>query len=397
MPTTAGYDTTQAVGAAGDAPVLVAPQALLEMVRGTLAGMGCAEVEQREVADHLVESNLQGHDSHGVQMLPVYAAGIRSGRMRGNVPISVVPAASSFLVVDGYVTDKSSGKTSHAFGQHAMSQAVDLCIERVKRDGVAVLSFRRSGHIGRLGRYGARVARAGLGGLFFANVQDHKPLVAVHGGSKIACCTNPVCVALPADGGARDFVLDFATSRVAFGKIRDMIAKGVTEAPEGLFLDGHGVPSRDPLDMMRSHDGALLPFGEHKGSGLLVACELLAGALTGSATQHPRNPLRCTPEDQSPLNSVFAVVFDPALCAGGNGSGASARFGEIDAFLDHLRAGERLAADTPILMAGDKERHTAAQRASGIPIPRAVWGTLVATAKEFGAEPAPLLQPHSKL
>ena len=83
-----------------------------------------------------------------------------------------------------------------------------------------------------------------------------------------------------------------------------------------------------------------MTFGEHKGYGMAVACELLGGALTGGGTWHrPADTARTV------LNGMLTVLIDPAKL------GTQASFEqEARAFIDWLRqsppgAGLRRGAD----------------------------------------------------
>jgi hydroxycarboxylate dehydrogenase B len=114
-------------------------------------------------------------------------------------------------------------------------------------------------------------------------VVDHVPLVAPFRGSDARYGTNPLCLVMPGTDRTEELLLDMATSRSALGKARIAMNSGVL-APEGSLLDSTGKPTRDPSVMFKQPPGALVAFGEHKGYGLGLFCELLAGVLTGGGT-----------------------------------------------------------------------------------------------------------------
>ena len=126
--------------------------------------------------------------------------------------------------------------------------------------------------------------------------------------------------------------------------------------------------------------GALLSFGAHKGYGLALVCELLAGALLGGATAW-RPEMR----DQGIINSWLAFVLDPA------------RFGDVSQFraevaavIADVKASPAADPDSPVLVAGEKERITKAKRlAGGIPVDATTWGNLVNAAKSLGINAVP--------
>ena len=150
-------------------------------------------------------------------------------------------------------------------------------IERAKKHGVCVVGLTIAHHIGRIGHWGEQCARAGMVSTHWVNVHGHKSMVAPFGGAEPRFTTNPYCTAVPRKG-KEPIVLDFATSQVAAGKVRVAFNKKV-QMEDGLLIDAAGQPSTDPGVLYNPPFGAILPFGLHKGGGLAVICDLLAGAL----------------------------------------------------------------------------------------------------------------------
>ena len=71
------------------------------LARHVFAAAGSAEEEAAIVAEHLVEANLKGHDSHGVGMIPTYLRNLRGGHAAVNQPGRVVSDQGSMIVYDG--------------------------------------------------------------------------------------------------------------------------------------------------------------------------------------------------------------------------------------------------------------------------------------------------------
>src|SRR5579884_619024 len=249
---------------------------LTGIARRVFAAAGSAEEEAAIVADHLVEANLKGHDSHGVGMIPTYLHNLAAGKAAANQPGRVVSDSGSMIVYDG----------ERGWGQIVARNATLLGIERARRDGVAVVALRNAHHIGRIGTYGEMCAGAGLLSVHFVNITDQRPAVAPWRGRDGRFGTNPLCVALPGPLPDRPVIADMATSRIAMGKVRVARNKGQQIAADTL-LDDSGNPTTDPDVMYRRPRGALLTFGEHKGYALAFICEMLGGALTGSGTMRP--------------------------------------------------------------------------------------------------------------
>jgi uncharacterized oxidoreductase len=220
-------------------------QALGALAARIFAAGGSADDEARLVADHLVEANLCGHDSHGVGMIPRYVHHLRAGSLVPNRRGRVLRDEGAIITYDG----------ERGYGQVVAHAATDLAIRRAAASGIAVVALRNAHHIGRVGAYGEQSATAGMVSLHFVNVIGHEPLVAPHRGRDARLSTNPVCIALPAAEPGRPIVLDMATSKVAMGKVRVARNKGAA-LPPGLVLDAAGRPSTDPRVMFQKPTGA---------------------------------------------------------------------------------------------------------------------------------------------
>src|ERR1700732_480981 len=227
--------------------------------------------EAQLIADHLIEANLRGHDSHGVGLSPNYLQHLAGGTVVANRKGRVVSENGSLIVYNG----------ERAWGQIAARETTTIAIAKARETGVAVVALRNPHHIGRVGTYGEICAEAGLVSFHFVNVTDARPAVAPWRGTDARFSTNPVCIAIPGPEPERPIILDMATSVVAMGKVRVARNKGEQLKP-GILLDGEGKATTDPGAMYRQPRGALMTFGEHKGYALAFVCEMLAGALCGS-------------------------------------------------------------------------------------------------------------------
>jgi uncharacterized oxidoreductase len=174
-------------------------------------------------------------------------------------------------------------------------------------------------------------------------------------------------------------VLDFATSRVAQGKMRVAHNEGRRVEP-GTLIDEHGHPTTDPgvvvVPQSNGLFGALMAFGDYKGYGLAVACELLGGALTGSGTWHQPT----YPAVRAVFNGMLTILIDPARL------GTQATFEqEALAFTDWLKAGPVAPGFDAVHVAGDPERGYRKQRAQeGIVIDAQTWQEIVSAGHKVG-------------
>jgi hydroxycarboxylate dehydrogenase B len=358
---------------------LIAVDVLTTVVTGIFRASGCDEAEAALIATDLVEANLTGHDSHGVVRVPRYVDWLRSGFVYAGRTATVETDGGGFAVLDGH----------RGFGQTVAAQAVQLGIERAGEHGVGVIALRNAGHVGRVGRYAETAIAAGMISIHFVNVAG-SPLVAPFGAVERRFSTAPVAIGVPLPD--RPVVLDFATSLVAEGKVQ-VASYGGSPLPPYALIEPDGRRSGDPRVLFGDYgptdlrsasggSGALRAFGEHKGSGLALVCELLAGAFTGGDCAGP------SPEDTGVANGMLSIYLSPE------------RFGTAEAFartgrdyLDWVLSARPVDPDRPVLAPGDPEARTRAARArAGVPLASDTWAAIRRTAAELGV-PVPPEQP----
>jgi uncharacterized oxidoreductase len=344
--------------------MIVVPHAELSgIARRVFTAAGSDEAEAAIVADHLVEANLKGHDSHGVGMIPSYLRNVGAGKCAPNQPGRVVSDMGSIIVYDG----------ERGFGQIVARRATELGIAKAREMGVAVVALRNAHHIGRVGTYGELCAGAGMVSLHFVNITDQRPAVAPWRGSDARFGTNPACISMPGPAPDRPIILDMATSRIAMGKVRVARNKG-EEIADGILLDAEGRPTGDPNVMYRRLRGALITFGEHKGYGLAFICEMLGGALTGSGTMRPERQ-----DAESVTNGMLMIVIDPARLVD-----QAWLADEVAAMTAYVTASKPQRPDEPVLIPGDPERQKREQRMrDGVPIDPETWREIAEAARQF--------------
>nr|WP_283254125.1 malate/lactate/ureidoglycolate dehydrogenase [Ramlibacter paludis] len=328
---------------------------------------GSSKEEAQTVADNLVLANLSGHDSHGVGMVPRYIDAVLEGGLKPNTDIAVKLDGGSLLALDG----------QRGYGQVVGAQAMALAMERAQATGSCVMALANAHHLGRIGHFAEMAVARGLVSIHFVNVQS-RPVVAPFGGGDGRYGTNPFCVGVPMEG-REPFVLDFATSRVAQGKMRVAHNEGRQVEP-GYLIDEKGQPTTNPgvvvVPQAGGMFGALMAFGEHKGYGMAVACELLGGALTGSGTWH-----RPADTKRAVINGMFTVLVDPRKL------GTQSEFArEALAFADWLKQSPPAPGSEGVLLAGEPERAARVQRErEGIVVDDTTWQEIVAAGAKVGA------------
>jgi uncharacterized oxidoreductase len=321
------------------------------------------ELEADQVATNLVEANLKGHDSHGVGMLPIYIRNIKKGLLNPEAHIKTIKDQPSLLVLDG----------QFGFGQVVGPEAMVKAIEHTQQQGVCIMTLKNAHHLGRIGHMGEQAAAAGLISMHYVNVVGINSLVAPFGGAKGRMSTNPFCCAIPM-GDEPPFILDMATSTIALGKARVAYNSGVA-VPEGCLVDQQGQPTNDPSVMFSNPMGALTYIGEHKGFGLALVCELLAGALIGEWTAQDERP-----KQNQVVNHMLTVMIDPSAL--GNLQGFVEEAKKLVAYIKQTPPAEGVDS---VLIPGEPERLSKQRRLKdGIPIDATTWKQLTDTAQSLG-------------
>src|SRR5215469_15181310 len=349
--------------------VTIKVQNLIDFVADVFGQADSLPEEAIRIATYLTTANLTGHDSHGVIRVPVYIRWKKMGSVVPNQNAEVVLDTPSLSVVDG----------KFGYGQTVAPQAVKIGIDKCKKAGLAAVALRTAGHIGRVGDWAEMAAAEGLVSVYFVNAAGSL-LVAPYGGVEKRLSTAPYCVGIPRQGKP-PVVLDFATSIVAEGKCL-VASRGGKKLPKGALIDSDGTLSEDPHvlygpytpDGPRDHTkgtGAIRAFGEHKGSGLAFICELLGGALTGTGA---------TAANRRFANGMLAFYIDPKVVDVSN-----VFDGEMTRYVDFIRATKPVAGVEQVLIPGDPERKTRAERLrNGVPLPDDTWAAIVNTAREVG-------------
>ena len=345
---------------------LIRAEALNPAIRELVRGFGSDEREVALVTDNLIQANLTGHDSHGIGMLPRYSEAWVEGGLKANAHIKTLMDGGALLRLDG----------QKGFGQVVGHEAMNLGIARARQFGSCIMALGNAHHLCRIGAWAEMAVAEGFVSIHFVNVIS-RPIVAAFGGCDARFGTNPFTVGIPVAG--RDpILLDFATSVIAQGKAR--VAHNKSEKlPPGRIIDNEGRDSNDPAYAVVDPLGAILAFGEHKGYGLAVACELLGGALAaGMVCDGPPTGERRV------LNGMLTIILDPKAIAD------TATFErQTRAFLDWVTASPARAGFDKVRLAGEPEREWRAKRlAEGIPVDANSWSEILAAAARLKVDPA---------
>lgn len=348
--------------------VLVPADPLRRLITDIFRSEGCSAAESGRIAKSLVGASLTGHDSHGVLRTPRYVWWLHEGHLKTDQELETITEAAAFALADGH----------HGFGQTIAPQAVELGMRKARQEGVAVVALRNSGHVGRVGDWAEMAADAGYVSVHFVNVAGSQ-LVAPFGGVDRRMSTAPFTAGFPM-AGTDPIILDFATSVVAEGKVM-VAANGGQPLPPAALMDQDGSLSSDPRVLYgyapdakdrgpRSGTGAMRAMGEHKGSGLALICELLAGALTDSGC--------CGPGERRIANGMLSIYINPKALGVAETMAAEAR-----QYLNWVTSSRPATAGGEVLLPGEPERRLRAKRMlEGIPLPDDGWKAISETARQ---------------
>ena len=343
--------------------VQLSAEKLIRFVGDLLRAANVSESDANDVATSLVESNLRGHESHGVLRVAEYLDALRTGELRSGVDWQVLTETPAVLVADA----------NRGFGQVMARRLVVALAEKCRPLGIACGTLKNCGHVGRLAEWVEQAARLGFAAMMSVNDNGVLKCVAPPGGLDARISTNPLGLAVPTNG--EPLVLDLSTSVVANGKVRAKLLAG-EPCPPGWLQDADGNPTTDPASRFRENSGTLLPLGGeahgYKGFGLGLLLDVLIGGLSGGSCP-PAGP------DEIGTNNVLLVLWDSSRFAG-----ASHFLGEADKLIDYVRSTPCKPGVDRITLPGDRSAATRRERiANGIPLDAGTWTMLCDAAKSL--------------
>lgn len=327
--------------------IVVPGKALTAVVRDCFLALGLPADDARAIADAVVDANLRGIDSHGLQRVPTYLRRVHDGLAQGSDRMTTTSEFGPLCRLDA----------GHALGPAGATKAADTAVDLARRYGLALVALGRSGHFGAAGFYARRIAREGLIGIVMSN---GPATMAPHGASTPFLGTSALAIATPL-GRHGEFALDMAASVVARGKIMRAAAHGTSIAP-GLAIDSNGEATTDPRAALA---GSVLPIGGPKGSGLAFAINILAAVLGGADFDDEMAPLHGDPAQPQNVGHIFLVI-DPWRVAD-----PQSEIDRLERLIDRLHALGTANGSGRVVFAGEASELLARERRkSGIPIDR---------------------------
>jgi LDH2 family malate/lactate/ureidoglycolate dehydrogenase len=335
--------------------VCIRDKTLRDFITGIFRGFGVPEGHASIVSDTLVEANLRGVDSHGVDRMDFYIGQLKAGGIDGAAAGKVFSESGGCVLYDG----------RNGFGQVVADRCVANVLRVAAGTGLAMVVARNSQHFGAASYWADQIARSGCAGIVMSTAGSGVP---PFGGKTPRLGTNPIAMAVP---GGR-WLLDMATTTSAHGRLGVAAAKNLDQIPASWgFVDSEGRPTTDRREAER---GWSVPFGGYKGTGLAVMAEILSAGLSGGPMSIDA-PSGRNLADPLQTSHMFLAVDPKRFLKPGE---FEVRMGRL---IELIKSSEPAAGHNEVLVAGEVEWRTQAKRLKeGIPIPRSLWDRLAALA-----------------
>ncbi len=340
---------------------------LKQFVRAAFEAAGCPTPDADIMAETLVEADLRGVHTHGVNAIAGYIKRILGGGANPTPTVRVARNGAGFAVIDG----------DNGLGQVVGHYAMERCIERAHANGIGAVAIRNSSHFGAAGYYAWMGIQADMIG--FATTSSGNRMAPI-GGKTPVVGNNPLAWGIPA-GKEKPFLLDMAQSVVAAGKLGMASRKG-ERIPFGWALDSDGKPTDDPA---RGSKGLLVPIGGPKGFGLAIVMDVLSGALSGAALG--RQLLRTHLPDAPSRIGHFMMAIDI-----GQFVDIDEFKSRIDQMIREIKDSEPSEGTRELYLAGEIEWNFKNERLiRGIPLLTSIVEDLETTARDLGLNGIQLL------
>jgi LDH2 family malate/lactate/ureidoglycolate dehydrogenase len=246
-----------------------------------------------------------------------------------------------------------------------------LVIKLAKEHGIAIVNLKESHHNGAEGVYAHAIAKEGMIGMVMST---GNPIMAVTGSCEATIGNNPFAYAVPA-GKYNTLMMDVAMSAVADGKVQVAKATGKLLEP-GCILDKNGKPSVVPDDYLSG--GVLLPFGAHKGYGLSVMVECMAGILSGAALTHDINSWNKIPGHCGNTGHVFVAMDISKMMSVADYEKS------VETMIEQFKNAKRAEGVQEIFFPGELEQRRAAQCGDMVSLLPSTWEKLELAAQYTG-------------
>ena len=325
--------------------------------------LGVSREDAKMVADTLIKADQWGVASHGVMRVERYVKCLQSG---GILPDAEFTVEQQF---GGWVRASGNG----GLGIPASCKATELVIQLAREHGIAIVNLRQSHHNGAEGVYADMIAKEGMIGMV---MRTGNPIMAVTGSCEATIGNNPFAYAVPA-GKYGTLMMDVAMSAVADGKIRVLKSMGKLLEP-GCVLDKNGIPTNVPDEYLDG--GVLLPFGAHKGYGLSVMVECMAGIMSGAALTHEINSWNEIPGHCGNTGHMFMAMDISKMME------LDDYIHSVETMIEQFKNAKKADGVSEIFYPGELEQRRAAQAGDTVSMLESTWQSLETAFASCGLE-----------
>lgn len=313
-------------------------------------------------ADVLIRTDMRGIYTHGTVALRRYVQLMRDGGIDAGAVPAITDQGPAWARIDA----------RRAVGMVASHYGMSVAIGKAANCGIGMATVRRSNHFGAASAYTLMALERTMIGIAMSNTDV---VMNIPGGRGAAIGNNPLSYAVPARSQP-PIVLDIAMSTVAGGKVASYRDRG-EPIPEGWLTDGEGRPTTDPG--VFTVTGALTPFSAHKGYGLALLVESLAGVLAGAAFTTDILSWAKVSDDTCDEGHSFMAIDVGAMMP------LDSYYERIDELIRRMREAPTAPGVDRTLVPGEMEYDCeAVSRREGVPLTRMAAENLAGLAEDTG-------------
>ena len=341
--------------------IIISRHALEEKVLQILGTLNVSCEDAKMIADTLIQAEVWGVTSHGLLRLEHYVRCLQSGGILPDAKFTVEQQCGNWV----------RASANGGLGIPASCKATELVIKMAKEHGIAIVNLKESHHNGAEGVYAHAIAKEGMIGMVMST---GNPIMAVTGSCEATIGNNPFAYAVPA-GKYNTLMMDVAMSAVADGKVQVAKATGKMLEP-GCILDKEGKPSVVPDDYLNG--GVLLPFGAHKGYGLSVMVECMAGIMSGAALTHEIDSWNKKPGHCGNTGHMFMAMDISKMMPVADYERS------VETMIEQFKSAKRAEGVAEIFYPGELEHRRAAQAGDMVSLLPSTWEKLELAAQYTG-------------
>ena len=341
--------------------IIISRQKLENMVQRIFDKLNVSREDSKYIADTLIQAEQWGVTSHGILRIEHYVRCLQSGGILPNTQFAVEQKFGNWV----------RASANGGLGIPASCKATKLVIELAKEHGIGIVNLNQSHHNGAEGVYAHAIAQEGMIGMVMST---GNPIMAITGSCEATIGNNPFAYAVPA-GKYNTLMMDVAMSAVADGKVQ--VAKATDKLLEpGCILDKEGKPSVVPDDYLSG--GVLLPFGAHKGYGLSVMVECMAGIMSGGALTHEIDSWNKMPGHCGNTGHMFMAMDISKMMDLADYTKS------VETMIEQFKSAKKAGGVQEIFYPGELEHRRAAQAGENVSLLPSTWEKLELAAQYTG-------------